>query len=663
MKTIRVVFLLFFVALQFLTVSNYAKPSYYKNSEAGSGSKAIFSPDKPKHGDKIKVIFMPGEKSPVIGLDSLYMDVMFIYKDGGSITEEYLMNKNGSFWTTEFVLTNEEAAAMAIQFASTSFSKVDCNDEKAWDLLVYGNDGNPVKGAYSAYARGYLVISPFQRMQDMNKYADGMKKEFERFPDDPINLINTWFLRRMPSEQVKVKRETDSLFQKFPDNIKLLEAIYSQYVTTKDAVNENKVLKRIKELDPKNPAAIYAERGKIFFNKADKNKLEKFYQLVKESEGTKAFDILQRDYFQNLIRAKYYERAVDFLKEWEKPDWREIISASSRIAYDYSRINKYSPNFELSTRLPLKEEDGKQKNIIRIAISMAKFGIKGYQNAKVTERDRYEIPSGWYSQRKNSLGLANFSLGFAFQSIQQNDSALAYYEKAKRILGNDFYSNPDQSYYSLLLSLNKKAQAFEEAKKALNLASYYKDMFIKVLRNAADTPEKEKEAEEIIKKHKTNFAETREKEIASNFLTKPESAKDFRLSELNGSLVSLSALKRKIVILEFWDTYCGWCLKSFEKLQPFYEKHKNDTSFVFLTINTNPPSDAKESNIKDYMKEHKFTFPVLLDPENKVVSAYKLFGTPQTLVINRGGEIVYKESGYGGPTIAEDLERIVEKVK
>ncbi|MDP1817257.1 MAG: hypothetical protein Q8K92_22565, partial [Leadbetterella sp.] len=325
-KFVLLAMLLFFCGYCYAQNSQGAKNS--------SGSKVIFTPQKPKLEDKIQVVFIPGEKSPVSRVDSLYMDVMFIYETGSSVTEEYLMQKNGSFWTTTFTLNNEEAGAMAIQFATPDFRKVDCNDEKAWDLLVYGGDGNPVKGAYRAYASGYLVTSPFERMQDMKKYEQGMKKELERFPDDPVNLINTWYIRRMPNEQAKVKRETDSLFQKYPDNIKVLEAVYSQYVNTKDTASENKVLKRIKELDPKSPAAIFAERGKIFFNKADTNKLEKFYQLVKESEGTKTFDMLQRDYFQNLIRAKYYERAVDFLKEWEKPDWREIISASSRIAYD-----------------------------------------------------------------------------------------------------------------------------------------------------------------------------------------------------------------------------------------------------------------------------------------------------------------------------------------
>ena len=639
---------------------------YAQNSQGAkntSGSKVIFTPQKPKHGDKIQVVFIPGEKSPVSRVDSLYMDVMFIYETGSSVTEEYLMQKNGSFWTTTFTLNNEEAGAMAIQFATPDFRKVDCNDEKAWDLLVYGGDGNPVKGAYRAYASGYMYHGSIKRMWDMKKYEEGMKKELERFPDDPFNLINTWYIRRMPNEQTKVKRETDSLFQKYPDNIKVLEAIYSQYVNTKDTANENKVMSRIKELDPKNPAALYAERGRIFFNRADRNKIEKLYNLVKNAEGTKAFKMLQRDYFQSLRSAKLYEQAAAFLLEWKNPDWTEVLGASSRIVSDYSRINQYTPNFELNSRLPLKEDEAKQKNIISIAISMTKFGIKGYQNAKVTDRDNYYVPSAWYSVRKRTIGMAQSTIGFAFQSIQQNDSAFAYYEKAKKILGDEFYLIPNQSYYSLLLSLNKKAQAFEEAKTALSLESYYKDMFVKVLRNAADTPEKEKEAEEIIKKHKTNFAETREKEIASNFLTKPENAKDFSLTELNGKLISLSALKGKIVILEFWDTYCGWCLRSFEKLQPFYEKHKNDTSFVFLTINTNPPSDAKVNNIKDYMKEHKFTFPVLIDPENKVVSAYKLFGTPQTLVLNSAGEIVYKESGYGGPTIAADLEKIIYKVK
>lgn len=633
------------------------------NGSVVTGSRVIFTPQKPKYGDKIQVVFIPGEKSPVVRVDSLYMDVMFIYKNGSSITDEYLMLKNGSFWTTSFVLSNQEAGAMAIQFATPDFRSVDCNSEKAWDLMVYGEDGNPVKGAYHAFASGYMAHGLIQRRQDMEKYSDGMNKELERFPEDPLNLVYTWFYRKMPGELSKVKRETDSLFQKYPNNLKVLEALYSQYVNTRDTTSSNKVLSRIKAIDPKNQAAIFEERGKIFFNKADRNKLDKLYNLVKEAEGTKVFETLQRDYFQNLVWAKYYERAAEFLKEWEKPDWNAVLSSARRLLIDNSRVNFYSPNFELYSRLPLKEDEEKLRAKINISIAMTNFGIKGYQNAKVSDRDKYEVPSAWYSQRKGNIGMAYCNLALAHQVLNQVDSAFAKYEIAKRILGNEFYFFGGQTYFSLLLSLNKNQKAFDEAKVALSLSPYNKEVYYKILRNASDTPQREKEAEELIKKYKTNFAGVRQKEIASNFLTKPESAKDFSLAELNGNLISLSSLKGKVVIIEFWDTYCGWCLKSFEKLHPFYEKHKNDSDFVFVTINTNPPSDAKVNNIKDYMKEHKFTFPVLIDAENKVVSAYKLFGTPQTLVINRAGDIIYKESGYGGPTIAGDLEKIIDKVK
>ncbi len=630
-----------------------------------SGSKAYFSPERPSVGDTITVRFIPGENSPVKDLDSLYLNTLYLLTEGGSKAEEYLMQRKSKEWSVDFTIENKKVGCIAFQFVSMDFRKVDCNDERGWDILIYDKNGKPVKGANMAYANGYMAHGLIRRVQDMEKYQKGMEAEFKLYPDYPVNLVNTWFIGQRNEGPVKIKRELDSLFRKYPNDVSLLERLFFQYHSMKDTVNEEIVNKRILELDPGNKVAVQSERGGLFFQRADRDKIDALYDLIKKSEGGRGYNTLQIDYFQTLIRAKYYERAFDFLKEWKKPDWIEAIVSPRMMLADCYSVN-YSPTkLDLNSKIRFSDNETKFKNIVQIAIDMTYYAIAGYKRMDVSERDVYETPSSWYKERQRFIGLAYGNIGAAKFLVNDFDSAMYYYNTSKKILGNDFYLGGDEAYYTMLIETGKSQYAFEEAKKALELKCGNIELLHQVLRVASETPAMEKEADEIIGKGKSSSAEDRGKEISRNFFTPPRDAIDFTLPDLNGKRINLASMKGKIVILEFWDTYCGWCLKSFEKLQPFYNKHKNDTDIIFLTINTNPSSDEKikRRTVQEFLFEHKFNFPVLIDNQNIVASAYKLHGVPQTLVIGRDGKVHYRESGYGGPTIAKDLEQVVAKIK
>jgi len=654
-----IVFLFLFFTISFSQQENITRLPYTQDL---SGSRAYFTPEKPRIGDKVTVRFIPGENSPVKDLDSLYLNTLYLFAEGDYKAEEYLMIKKGVEWSVDFTIENPKAGCIAFQFASTDFRKVDCNDEQGWDMLIYDKNGNPVKGANKAYAYGYMTHGLLRRVQNKEKFQKGMETELKLYPEDPINLTEAWFIRYQNEGPSKIRKELDSLFVKFPNDIKVLERIFLQYHSMKDTTEAGIVHKRILELDPNNKVAVRSERGDLFFRQADRNKIDALYDLIKKAEGTREFNTIQRDYFQTLIKAKYYERAFDFLKEWKKPDWEEAIISPRFMLMDCYKVN-YSPTkLDLNSKIRLSDDDTKLRNIIQMASDMTKYAIAGYQGMDVSERAADEILSAWFKQRERIIGMAYTNFGLAKFLTGDFDSALYYYDKSKKMLGDEYYLEVDEAYYTMLIKIGKNTFAFEEAKKALVLGCYNKELLHQVLRVVADTPAMEKETDEIIVNDKSSSAKEREKEINRNFFSPPRDAIDFTLSDLNGNQINLASLKGKIVILEFWDTYCGWCLKSFEKLQPFYNGHKNDKDILFLTINTDPGSKEKGENINRYMSEHKFKFPVLFDEDNKVVSSYKLNGIPQTLVIGKDGKVHYKEAGYGGPTIAEDLEKVITRI-
>ena len=116
---------------------------------------------------------------------------------------------------------------------------------------------------------------------------------------------------------------------------------------------------------------------------------------------------------------------------------------------------------------------------------------------------------------------------------------------------------------------------------------------------------------------------------------------DFTLTNLEGKKIKLSDYKGKIVVLDFWATWCGPCRASFPKMQELVTKYKND-NIEFFFINTwERESDSKiKENVSKFIKENKYSFNVLFDFEGKIVTNYKIKGIPTKIVIDKDGNII-----------------------
>ncbi len=141
-----------------------------------------------------------------------------------------------------------------------------------------------------------------------------------------------------------------------------------------------------------------------------------------------------------------------------------------------------------------------------------------------------------------------------------------------------------------------------------------------------------------------------------------EEAPDFTLKNLNGETVSLSSLRGKTVVLDFWATWCGPCIASFPGMQKAQNEHQEQKDVVFLFVNTWENGENKEKLAGDFIKSKGYSFQVLMDNDNKVVTNYKVSGIPTKFIIGPDGRIKFKSVGYTGSTdgVATEVSQMIK---
>jgi len=122
-------------------------------------------------------------------------------------------------------------------------------------------------------------------------------------------------------------------------------------------------------------------------------------------------------------------------------------------------------------------------------------------------------------------------------------------------------------------------------------------------------------------------------------------APEFTLPDMTGASISLPDMKGKVVLIDFWATWCQPCKKEFPELNRLADKHK-DADFVILAINL----DKKKENAAEFLDRLGLTLSknmvVLFDPGSAVVSSYAARAMPTSYILDKTGVIRNVHLGF-----------------
>jgi peroxiredoxin len=136
-------------------------------------------------------------------------------------------------------------------------------------------------------------------------------------------------------------------------------------------------------------------------------------------------------------------------------------------------------------------------------------------------------------------------------------------------------------------------------------------------------------------------------------------APSFRLPDTTGAAIAIEDFKGKVLLLNFWATWCRSCREELTELDRLYHKFQG-RGFVVIGISV----DGSSERVAAFMKKRPVGFPVVIDTQGDVADAYRFSGIPAAFLISRDGVIMHSYRGSGKELISKyetDIEALLKR--
>jgi len=573
---------------------------------------------------KAAVYFFDNEKFPVVDVD---------------------LKNDGSLIFGKFKIP-DGAKAFCVQFTAGNLQ--DDNNQSGYVYLTYKNN-KPTSGSFAS--KGYIIglaADMFGIKKNMVNAAMAYKKEFMINPSlereyEPLYLLTLYYAA--------------SADQELADHIasKLSKSINEDDLT--NAYNYFRHAKKSKLADS------LASLIKIRFPKG---------KLVKsglEAAFTQTNDLARKD---SLYQVLYSLSPAN--KNHTSPDLDRLLGQLAIAYLQAHRINDFQQKLALT-----KDKSNLPEPINEVLANWANQ-VSNIEETSLLAKQNLKLVDSLLKHAKSQPFLspemqreANRSTYFdcldtyALLLFKQGkwDEASDYEKHVYNYGGNSGRREITEHYATML----NKAGDYEVAKNVIErliksgdnspaLGAELKVAYVHLKGNAMDYA---KYLDSLVNSVKTEKLE----ELSRKQINIP--APEFKLKDLEGRLVSMSDLKGKVVVLDFWATWCAPCKASFPGMQMAIDKFKGNKDVVFLFVDTWESGTHFVEEAAKFMKDNKYSFQVLFDetgPDgrmSKIRGLYGVDGVPTKFIIDKAGRIRFKVTGFAGTaeTLVEEIQDMI----
>lgn len=600
-----------------------------------SATAQVISPEQPAVGGSVRLSYTAAD-GPYADSSGLTAQVLILRGSMPPLLLEPALTRTGNAWQGSFVLADSEATFLVCRFVTRG--PIDDHGGTYWTALVHGQDGTPVRDAYvdrAGWRNGQMPIFKVQR--DATAAREDLARELKLYPDNLNAISARWSLmrRESPGDETTatIARELDQWFSmKRWDDQELL-----RFISWFEQTGQQSRADSLRAL------AIAADsKGKI----AEAARLKEIYST---RDAAKAADLLER-----------------FLGEFpQPPDQRTGLTTRLVLLYRSSNqidkaIGLLEKNRTIEPRLyneiawSLVEKGDRLDDGLRLAGT----GVELLRNPDPATRPSYVSQRQWEEGNRSALGAVLDTYGFALEKLQRMPEAVKAYAEANTLTaGSDAEMN--DRYVRALTATGGAGKALEVAGASVSTGKS-NDSLLSAFRAAyVALKGSDKGFADLLARTRKEASVAQQKELQAGKLSIP--APEFTLKTPDGKSVALKDLRGKVVLIDYWATWCGPCKMSFPFLQKAYEKYRKDPRVAIFAINTweREKGAAREATVKKFLADNKYTFPVLYDEGS--VEKYGVEGIPTKFMIDQQGIIRFKSVGFdGGEKMLAEIDAQLE---
>jgi thiol-disulfide isomerase/thioredoxin len=498
----------------------------------------------------------------------------------------------------------------------------DMNGGLMWSFTIAQSNGRAQRGAHLREAFSWLGELPPQCMRkaDSDEALEAINKELRNYPTSITARINSTMIR-LTAQDID-QGEARAAFQQIASSVKQVsspneaimvamvhrllgnevaaEQIQMEAVSRfpKSVVEEQLALDKLKQA---NSAEVFVSEVSSY--------LERFPTSTNRRG-------LMESVLNTVAKAQNVKLLVPFVNRLPKAQ-----------PYEFYQVCNYL---------------GANDSLRPIAYDLIKKGLSAVSQSDVRPPSM-GVHEWDYDQRRSAAALL-FVQGAMLKADGKKQEALTSFETSLERGGILSDKNAYVMTIELMVELGLKDRAFDMAKVAIArgattetaLATYraYRT------EQGASSTTIEAELEKLTMDGRRVLART----LVKDMLNLP--AIDGTFQTLDGKPVSLASLRGKVVVVDYWATWCGPCRQSFPSLQKLYEKYRNNPNVAFAIVNVWERSDDRVKTVKDFLKGNpSLTFPMYLDKDDSVVSKYGVTGIPTKFYLGKDGKIQFKEVG------------------
>jgi len=599
------------------------------------------SPEKPRAGSTVTVKYYPDAPGAVLQKASAIDVEMMMFRDASQPrVVSARMEREGATWSASLTIDEPTAQLLTFRFI-TSDGTADDNGGNVWDVPVYGATGKPVQGAH--VARGELLRSGgwgyMQHKRDAAAASKEYQNELELYPGNLkaklLEIDAAYGMKKSESAKSAALSSLADIATKACQDEKLVGTVIKMYKTFGDTVRSAKLKSEELERRPHGAIADGVRMDEVYGEK-DPDKCAALVRAVINDVATLTVSAkagLLRSAANSYIRANRYDDGIAFMEAME------IREGSMYNQIAWGLIEK--------------------KEMLEKATAWAKKGVELARHPDPALRQPYISEASQRANDEYQLGAVLDTYGAGLLLTERYAEAEGVMKEACTTMKNE---DPDANgRYVRAMLRNKNYSGAQTFGFECIKAGKTNDTLMADVREAflSDPTKTSTDLEKAVADARADLMEKVRKEVVASRVHLP--SKDFTVSDLDGNPVTLSSYRGKVVIVDYWATWCGPCKLSFPLLQKVYLKFKDNPRVAFLAINTWDKRDSsfsiKSANAKKFMTDHSYGIPTFIDQGS--AELYDVEGIPTQIIIDLKGEIGFRNIGFD-PQMEDKLTQMVE---